>query len=161
MNFNALSAHDTCPAPAETAQKSQAHAAQCTRHAFLFCARSLCAARVFGAETAQFCRRKPRDFCIEMLENQRDCSRRRAQNADETLREYFDACFAGRAGFSELCSAVCTEICAKTSRFSIKIAKVSMKFDAVVAHHARPAPAKTAQKSQACVTHCAVHVRCF
>ena len=126
-----------------------------------FCAHSLRVARSFCTKTAQFFDRKPRDFCIEMHENQRDRSRRCAQNADETLEESFDACFAGHAGFSELCSAGCTEICAKTSRFSVKIAKVSMKFDAVVAHHTRPAPAKTSKKSQACVTHYAVHVRCF
>ena len=54
-----------------------------------------------------------------------------------------------------------TKICGKTSRFSREIAKVSMKFDALFAHHTRPAPANNAQKLQACVTRCAVHVRGF
>ena len=62
-------------------------------------------------------------------------------------------------GLPELCSAVCTEICGKRSRFSVEFAKVSLHFDAVFAQHTRPVPAKNAQKSQACVTRCAVHVR--
>ena len=126
-----------------------------------FCARSSRVARSCCTKIAPFFGRKPRDFRVEIFENQRDRSRRRTQNADKTLRESFDACIAGRAGFPELCSAFCTEICGKLSRFPLEFAKVSMKFDADFAQHTRPAPAKNAQKSQACVTCCAVHVRCF
>ena len=118
-------------------------------------------ARSFCTKIAQFFVRKPRDFRVEIFENQRDRSRRRTQNADKTFGQSFDACSAGRAGFPELCSAFCTEICGKHSRFLLDFAKVSMKFDAVVAQHTRPAPEKNSKKSQACVTRCAVHVRCF
>ena len=104
---------------------------------------------------------KPRDFFIDNFENQHDRSRRCMQNAGDTLEQSLHACCAGLAGFSELSSALCTEICGKTSRFSREIVKVSMKFDALFAHHTRPAPANNAQKFQACVTRCAVHVRGF
>ena len=93
-------------------------------------------------------------FCVEFFENQRDRGRRCTQNADKTIEQSFYACIVGRAGLPELCNAFCTDICAKTSRFSFEIANVSMKFDAVVAHHRHPAPSENAQKSQACVAKC-------
>ena len=161
MKFDALFAHHTRPAPANNAQKLQACVRRCAVHVRGFCAHSLRVARSFCTKTAQFFDRKPRDFCIEIFENQHDRSRRCMQNAGDTLEQSLHACCAGLAGFSELSSALCTEICGKTSRFSREIAKVSMKFDALFAHHTRPAPAKNAQTSQACVTHCATHVGCF
>ena len=126
-----------------------------------FCARSSRVAHSFCTKIAPFLDRKPRDFRVKIFENQRDRSRKRTQNDDKTFGQSFYAYIAGRAGFPELCSAFCTEICGKLSRFPLEFAKVSMKFDAVFAQHTRPAPAKNAQKSQACVTRCAVHVSCF
>ena len=118
-------------------------------------------AHSFCTKTVQFFDRKPRAFRAEIFENQHDRSRRYMQNAGDTLKQSLHACCAGLAGFSELSSALCTEICGKTSRFSREIAKVSMKFDALFAQHTRPAPANNAQKLQACVRRCAVHVRGF
>ena len=66
--------------------------------------------------------------------------------------------FVGRVGYLELCSLFCTDICGKTSRFSLEFANVSMNFAALFAHHTRPAPPQNAQKSQACVTHCVTHI---
>ena len=161
MNFDAVFEQHTRPAPAKSTQKSQACITRCAVHVRCFCARSLRVARSFCTKIAPFFGRKPRDFRVEIFENQRDRSHRCTQNADNTLEQSFDACFAGPAGLHELCSALCTEICAKTSRFSLEIAKVPMKLAAVFAHHTRPALAKNAQKSQAYVTRYAVHVRCF
>ena len=42
--------------------------------------------------------------CVENFENQRDRSRRRTQNADNTIEQSLDACCAGRTGYPELCS---------------------------------------------------------
>ena len=142
MKFDALFAHHTRPAPANNEQKLQACVTRCAVHVRGFCAHSLRVARSFCTKTAQFFDRKPRDFGVEIFENQRDRSHRRTQNADQTLEQSLHAFCTGRAGFAELCSAFCTEICAKTSRFSLEIAQVSMKFAAVFAHHTRPAPAK-------------------
>ena len=114
---------------------------------------------LFLHQTCAVFRSKPRDFGVENFEKQRDRSCRRAQNDDNTLERSFDAYCAGRAGYPELCNLFCTEICGKTSRFSLEIAEVSMKFDALFAHNTRRAPSKYAQTSQACVTRCAVHVR--
>ena len=80
QKFTAVFADDTRPATAKTAQNSQAYAAQCVRHAFCFCADSPRAARVLCAKIAQCCGRKPRDFCVEIFESQRDCSRKRTKN---------------------------------------------------------------------------------
>ena len=99
-------------------------------------------ARSFCTKIAQFLGRKPRGFCVENFENQRARGRKRTQNAGKTLKQSLYACCAGRAGCPELCCAVCSEICGKTSRFSLDFAKVSMKFGALFAQHTRPAPSK-------------------
>ena len=113
MKFDALFARDTRLALAEKVQTSQVCAAQCFEHVDCFCVFVLRAAHCFGTKIAKFCGRKPRDFCVEICENQRDRSRRRPQNAGKTLKQSFDACCAGRAGFSELTSVFSTEICGK------------------------------------------------
>ena len=161
MQFDAVFAQHTRPAPAKNAQKSQACVTRYAVHVRCVCARSSRVARSFCTQIAQFSVRKPRDVCVEIFENQHDRSRRCMQNAGDTLEQSLHACCAGLEGFYELSSALCTEICGKTSRFSLDFAKVSMKFDALFAHHTRPAIAKNAQTLRTCVTQCATHVFCF
>ena len=154
-------AHHRHPAPSENAQKSQVCVVRCAVHVCCFCARSSRVARSFCTKIAQFFDRKPRDFGVEIFENQRDRSRRRTQNAKNNIKQSLHACCAGRAGCPELCSAFCTEVSGKTSRFSFHFAKVSMKFRHTFGAPHAPSACKKAQKAQACVTHCTTHLCCF
>ena len=81
MKFDAIFEHDTRPASPETAKTLRTYAARCAGHVRCFCTRSLCVARVFCIEIAQFCDRKPRDFVLKFFKNQRASSRRRMHNA--------------------------------------------------------------------------------
>ena len=105
MKFDAHFEDHARPAPSEMSQKTQACSTHCFMNVCCLCARASRVARSFCNKTAQFFGRKARDFCVEILENPRDRSRRRTQNTNQTLRQSFYASCARHAGLPELSSA--------------------------------------------------------